>query len=544
MDQIKKLIKNTRRSLVTNTIIGIVLLLTTFGIGVGALSYVSFTNAYKEEYSTTSYHMADAAASLVKGDYIDVYLQGNRVIEYQQTLTYLNAFTKRMNVSLTYVIRVDTSDYTHFTSVFNCVNNDVDNSNYEPWPMGYVRQTTDSEYRHKYMSLYAGESEYETVFVMKPRNDAHPHVTTLVPVKNGHDEVTAILCIQRPIRELEDARKSFIFDVAILGFLLAILAAVTTVFYTRKRYIQPILRASEEATRFAKENTKGADLENISNFEEIEALGKSINTMETDMVNYMKNLKEVTAKQERFEAELSFAQDIQRSALPSTFPAFPDRKDVDIYASVNPAKEVGGDFYNFFFIDDDHLALVIGDVSDKGVPAALFMMISNLVIAERMHMGGTPSEIMEFANNHLMAYNKSEMFVTVWVGIVEISTGKVVCTNAGHEDPIIYRKGQGYEIFKEKHDLVAGAMRDVKYKDYEFTLNKGDKLFIYTDGLPEATNTETQMFTVDGAVEALNEIQNGSPKETVEYIANKVSFFVGEAPQFDDITLVCFELKE
>ena len=211
---------------------------------------------------------------------------------------------------------------------------------------------------------------------------------------------------------------------------------------------------------------------------------------------------------------------------------------------MTPAKEVGGDFYNFFLIDDDHLAMVIGDVSGKGVPAALFMMVTNILISERTQMGGTPGEILTFVNNSICEHNKADMFVTLWLGILELSTGRITAANAGHDDAAVYRKNGSFELYKTKHGFVAGAMPGIEYKNFEFQLEKGDKLFLYTDGVPEATDKNNQMYTMGRMVDALNEYKEQSPREILNGIHRSVNEFVGDAPQFDDLTMLCVELKE
>ena len=210
---------------------------------------------------------------------------------------------------------------------------------------------------------------------------------------------------------------------------------------------------------------------------------------------------------------------------------------------MDTAKEVGGDFYNFFLIDDDHLALVIADVSGKGVPAALFMMVTEILIDDRALMGGTPAEILSFVNDRICEHNKAEMFVTVWLGILEISTGKLTFANAGHDDPARTVNGGDFEFIKSKHGLVIGAMSGVKYKDAETTLNKGDKLFLYTDGVPEATDKNNRLFTLNNMLGALNTAKRLSVKDIICAVREKVDEFVGDAPQFDDITMVCLEYK-
>ena len=363
-----------RSSMALNVIGAIVFLLIVFGLIVSALGFVSFTNAFKNEYSTTTYHMAVTATTLVNGDHLEDYLAGRETEEYLRTRDYLDSYCDTIHVSLIYVILVDTADYGRFVSVFNAVNNSVDNSEYTPWELGHKRDTTNDEYRAKYRALYEKQSPYETVYRAKTTDGQHPHITTLVPVENSAGDVVAILCMQRPIRELHDARQPYLINVAASGLILAVIASIFAAAFIKRQLVSPIRRTVDEADRFARENTKGEPLGRISRIDELSRLAHSIDTMESDMVSYMDNLTAVTAERERIGAELSFASGIQENSIPNSFPAFPDRDDFDIFASMTPAKEVGGDFYNFFLIDHDHLAFVIGDVSGKGVPAALFMM--------------------------------------------------------------------------------------------------------------------------------------------------------------------------
>ena len=249
-------------------------------------------------------------------------------------------------------------------------------------------------------------------------------------------------------------------------------------------------------------------------------------------------LLETRAKVEATESELRVATEIQASMLPSIFPAFPNRPEFDIYASMDPAKEVGGDFYDFFMIDEDHLALVIADVSGKGIPASLFMMSSKILINDQALMGGTPAEILARVNKQVSAGNDANMFVTVWLGILEISTGRLTTASAGHEYPIININGE-YTLLKDNHGLAIGAMPVAKYKNTEIMLKKGDSIFVYTDGVAEATDANNELFGTDRTVAALNALPEGvSQKEVLAGVRTAVDAFVKEAPQFDDLTML------
>ena len=536
-------VSRVRSSMAINIIGAIIALLVVFGIVVSLLGYVSFTNAFTDEYSTTTYHMLDTATTEINGDHIDDYLNGKEMDEYYETKIYLDTYCKKMNVSLIYLIKVDTSDFGSFVSIFNSVNNAVDNSNYKEWELGYRRQTTNEEYAGKYRALYEQKTKYATIFRLKPADGSHPHITTMVPVIDSYGHVVSILCMQRPISELNRARKPYLTNVALSTLALSLFAALFVAVYLQKHFVNPVKMLSDEATRFAQENIKGEPLGDISRFEEIVNLATSIDKMETDMVEYIDHLTSITAEKERAAAEPSIAATIQENSVPNRFPAFPDRDDFDIYASMTPAKGVGGDFYNFFLIDDDHLAIVIGDVSGKGVPGALFMMVCNILIANRTMMGGSPGDILTFVNDDLCEHNEAEMFVTLWLGILELSTGQLIAANAGHDDAAVYRHDGSFELFKTRHGLVAAGFPGIHYKDFVIHLDKGDKIFLYTDGVPEATDAEGQMFTINGMLDALNRYKDKSPQEILEGVHNSVNAFVKEAPQFDDLTVLCVEMK-
>ena len=240
-------------------------------------------------------------------------------------------------------------------------------------------------------------------------------------------------------------------------------------------------------------------------------------------------------------AELNTAKKIQSSMVPTIFPPFPEKKEFDIFASMDAAKEVGGDFYDFFLVDENHLAMVIADVSGKGIPAALFMMATKILISDRTIMGGTPAEILEFVNNRICANNPAEMFVTVWLGILDINTGEMIAANAGHEYPVLCHKGEKFEVIKDDHSFVIGGMENMKYKNYEFKLQKGDRLFVYTDGIPEAINSDEEQFGVERMTDALNLDPTVEPMEVLANVRKEVNDFVDGAVQFDDLTMLCLK---
>ena len=266
---------------------------------------------------------------------------------------------------------------------------------------------------------------------------------------------------------------------------------------------------------------------------------ETIRRMERERMEQENMIKE----QERIVKELSTARQIQSSVLPHIFPPFPERKEIDLYASMDPARDVGGDFYDFFFVDEDHLCLVIADVSGKGIPAALFMMFAKRIIEDFARIEHSAGEILKKTNDLLCDNNQAEMFVTVWLGILEISTGRMIAANAGHEYPAVKKAEGMFELYKDKHGFVIGGMEGVGYKEYVLQMSSGDKIFVYTDGVPEATAAGGEMFGTERMVATLNSCEDGSPYDILRKVRSDVDAFVGDAEQFDDMTMMCLEYK-
>ncbi len=227
--------------------------------------------------------------------------------------------------------------------------------------------------------------------------------------------------------------------------------------------------------------------------------------------------------------------------LPSIFPAFPDREDFDIFASTHPAKEVGGDFYDFFFVDDNHLAIVMADVSGKGVPAALFMVIAKTLLKNRCQLSNeTPAESLAFVNNQLCENNEEMMFVTVWLGILDLTTGLMTASNAGHEFPVFKKKNGFFELIEDQHGFVLAGMEDSPYSNYQIQFEPGDTLYLYTDGVPEATDADEAFYGMDRMVEALNRADSHSCKAIVTAMTADIDAFVAGSDQYDDVTQLAF----
>ena len=276
---------------------------------------------------------------------------------------------------------------------------------------------------------------------------------------------------------------------------------------------------------------------------EIGQLAQDFTDLTKEIDDYVVEITTFTSQKERYITELNIASRIQAQVLPRDLPGDPGDHDFDLFASMTPAREVGGDFYDFFFVDPDHLALVIGDVSDKGVPAALFMMTAKALIKSLAKKGESPERVVSHVNDSLCENNESGYFVTVWFALINLTTGEGVSVNAGHENPAVCREGETYELIRVKHSLMIGAMPGFRFREHHFQMNPGDRLFVYTDGVPEAVNKDDKQFGTDRMLKVLNQNKDAGSRELLARMKEEIDAFAGEVPQFDDTTMLFFHYK-
>lgn len=545
----KRLSKNKyrlRKSLTLDIIGALITLIVMFGVVLCLQGYGSFSNSITDEYSYTATHIGETALTFIDGNKLPLYLENaENSAEWAQTDCKLKVLCNGMNASEILVCCVDSSDYNSLKIIFEAANADRVDHDYTLAGFEVTDEATEFEEKYKTVFRQLYEKEEESCVLVEDFDTPWitAHITAVVPVKDDSGNVSGIVGVMLEMRHLNQYRVSYLKAVALETAGLMLLTAVIAFFYTRRRYIRPVKKIIKETRRFAAENTKTQSVGDVGSINEYVELASSVDAMEVDILNYIDNITHITAEKERADVELNVANTIQTNAVPNSFPAFPERTDFDIFASMTSAKEVGGDFYNFFLIDDDRLAIMIGDVSGKGVPAALFMMQTNILITDRARSGGTPAEILRDVNNIVCRQNKASMFVTVWLGIIELSTGRLTAASAGHDDPAVYRKGGVFELIGGEHGLFIGAFEDIEYENFEIRLGEGDKVFIYTDGVHEAVNANEEMFTVDRMLRSLNEAGTQSPEDILAHVKSSVEEFVGDVSQFDDLTMLCFARK-
>lgn len=362
------------------------------------------------------------------------------------------------------------------------------------------------------------------------------------------DQYTVMVCLDEKLTYMKSVSKVFLAQYVVLLMAAVILIWLISIFLIRRLMVKPINRMADAARKYTEDKNSGSTAADhfkdlgIDSGDELEELSLTMADMEESLTEYVENLTRATAEEERINTELGLAARIQEAMLPTTFPAFPDRSEFDVYASMTPAKTVGGDFYDFFLIDDDHLALMIADVAGKGIPASLFMMVSKSMLDDRILSDGSPADALEQVNSTICKGDAEDMFVTVWIGILELSTGRIVAANAGHEKPVIIHADGTAELIQDKHGFVVGGLEGVKYKNYELQIQPGDRILVYTDGVPEAETEEHEMFGLDRLLAAAGG-PDLSPEETITAVRNAVDDFVGDAEQFDDLTMLCMEYK-
>ncbi|MCR4925707.1 MAG: SpoIIE family protein phosphatase, partial [Clostridiales bacterium] len=371
------------------------------------------------------------------------------------------------------------------------------------------------------------------------------------PISDENGKVIGMVLVDISMNKILNDRQSFLINIAVIIAIAAAVMLVLILLITDKAIMKPINKLSNAANAYIKNKKENENSEEsvfvplkIKTGDEIENLYKSLMQMEADISSYIKEVTVINAEKERIGAELDVATHIQKSMLPCLFPAFPDRKDFDIYATMDPAKEVGGDFYDFFMVDDRHLAIVMADVSGKGVPAALFMVIAKTLIKDHTQPGVDLGDIFTQVNEMLCESNSEGLFVTAFEGVLDLATGEFNFVNAGHEMPFICKAGGNFEPYKIKAGFVLAGMEGMRYKGGTITLEPGDKIFQYTDGVTEATNAENQLYGMDRLENILNKVKLKKPDEILVEVKKDIDLFVKEAPQFDDITMLCLDYKE
>lgn len=529
--------KNRFSGLTVKIVIGIML----FGVllcGVSSyIGYQEFTSVLELQYNDAAYEVAETAKSYLNADRLEEYLEtGQTDAEYEEILARLDRLVVTTNVTFIYVAKVDPSDYMTLTYIYDAINPAL---GFERYPLGYTAKDIDPQYVENVETVMTtGERVTEHCYSYSKESGAH--TTAGTAVRNSKGEIIAFLGVEKAMTSLENARQTYVRHVVMVTAVFVLLFLCIYILYLHREILRPILAVAQEAERFAQNNVEPSDvLVSIRKHDEIGTLARAIHKMEQDIHAYIDNLAEVTAEKERISTELAVATEIQASMLPCIFPAFPDRREFDIYATMNPAKEVGGDFYDFFMVDERHVAIVMADVSGKGVPAALFMVIGKTLIKDHTTPGCDLGTVFSEVNELLCEANSEGLFITAFEGVLDLVTGEFCFVNAGHEMPFIAKAGEDFVPYKVRAGFVLAGMEGMRYRAGSMMLEPGDRVFQYTDGVTEATNGDNELYGMTRLQAVLNRGSKMHPEEILPAVKADIDTFVGDAPQFDDITMLC-----
>lgn len=531
-------------SLRTKAVLGIISMSVIISATAVALSYRTYANTMDEHYMSLATDLAYTASEMVDTEKIQQYVNTlKQDEEYDNQLDILRRIQSANSVDCIYILEMRETE--------TCTIMDTD---------------PEMEFGHVDPLVQPMSQEDDSLVYISNTDSYGWLCSAMVWMRDDSGHGYAVMCVDISMNDVMADRMDFL-RVVLFAILLAMVAAcVILVLLVNRFVVNPINQVARAALQYVSDRrtsegrsastgvrriSTGEDGEersaisklNIRTGDEIQALSEAIKTMELEINEYIQDLTTVTAEKERIGAELNVATQIQADMLPRIFPAFPEREEFDVYATMNPAKEVGGDFYDFFLVDDDHLAVVIADVSGKGVPAALFMVIAKTLIKNHAQNQEAPGTVFTQTNEQLCEGNDAGLFVTGWMGVLEISTGKFVYVNAGHNPPLLKRAGGTFEWLKSRPGFVLAGMEGVRYRENTLQLEPGDRLYLYTDGVTEATNSHEELFGDERLQSALNEYMDLPVEQFLPKIKECIDAFVGDADQFDDITMLALDYQ-
>lgn len=500
-----------------------------------------FSSIMKQQMETFIESTCVIARDCVNGDHFDEYLESKGQSENsRRALSLLQIICDDTEFNYLYIIRPDLENgkVLNSLSVNGPMYPDLD-----VYDVGKITDITSDDYKIAYRQIMNGEKSIAFVYRLDMPNSIQQkkHITGLAPISDSKGKIVGIMCAEATFSWYKEALK--LYKTSFMKWLLIILVIVIVAcsMLLHKRIVIPFLKIEKETERFSRFNTLSEKslFSIVKRKNELGQLAAAIDLMEQHTIEYVQNITTMTAEKEKSDTQLKIASAIQLGALPKPI----SLEAVDLYATMKPALEVGGDFYDFFMIDDKHLALVVADVSGKGVPASLYMMVSKIILRKNFKEGMSPAEVLTKTNSELSAENPAEMFVTCLCGILDLDTKILTFANAGHEKPVLMRNGEQFALINTKANFVLGGMPGINYKDDKIQLYPGDIMFTYTDGIPEAMSPANEKFGNDRLLKTLNSSKE-KPLEDISSDINKAIVEFNEtAPQFDDITMLIFKIK-
>lgn len=509
--------------------------------GICISGYYEYRNSTFETYNSFAYEMAYTALSFVDGDTIASYLESGETDEaYDKMASQIKNLYDNTSLSAIYICVPNAENMT-VTTIYDVRIHEAEKP--EIYALGVVDPIGASS--QTVVDIYRTGQLADDYFIRK--NTFGYNTSAIIPVKDSGGGIQAILVVDVPMPFIQQNLRAYLLSTIIVTVVLVSVLMLGFLSYLRKNVVNPIRLITENAAAFA-DNREGFSEETlrITTGDEIETLARALGRMETDINEYIVDLAQVTADKERIATELSVATEIQSSMLPCIFPAFPERPEFDIYATMHAAKEVGGDFYDFFLVGEGRLCVVMADVSGKGVPAALFMVIAKTLLKNYAQLEMEPSDVFETVNNQLCESNDAGMFVTAFMGMLDLSTGRFAYVNAGHNPPLIARSGGAYEWLQTRPGFVLAGMEEMSYQQDETVLGAGDRLFLYTDGVTEALNRQEELYTEDRLIKLFNSgvMEGHTIAEILKIVRDDITLFADGAEQADDITMLMLKISD
>ena len=544
---------DNKKSLGRSLLLGCVLSVLCICLMMGAVGFMTYYRGMIERYQVYLSDLLHTTALSVDGDDLARCIEtGEKSDRFEETQQILNRIKENYDIHYIYMVRpLNTEQTDNMMDVMAGITaqEKAENEAFYSVTLGGL---TGDYYTPEVAGNYLKGMQKEDVsFFSTDTTEFGRDFTGMLPIRDSAGQPVALLCVDISMNEIRRVWIQYVLT--LIGAIILLSALAMTIMYSwlKKRVILPVQRLKEVSEKIVSSSRETDDPQEliladpeIHTGDEMEVLAVALSDMFADMKLYMTDLLKVTKEKERIGAELNVATQIQADMLPRIFPPFPDRSEFDIYATMQPAKEVGGDFYDFFMLDEDHLGLVMADVSGKGVPAALFMVIAKTLIKNRAQMGGSPAEVLAYVNEQLCEGNDAELFVTVWFAILELSTGKGIAANAGHEHPVLRRSGGDYELVVYRHSPAVATLPGIRFREHEFELHPGDRVFVYTDGVPEAINEKEEDYGPDRMLAALNSCPPDTPMdETLRLVREDLDRFAGQMPQFDDVTMMAIDYR-
>ena len=527
--------KSTNRGLSRRVALVQLAMMITMAAILAVASYFLFRNTYLRFYNEKAQDIVRIVADQTDWEQLEHFAESGEPDAYSESLTEFYDSVKQNFTgvaflylfipgedSLTYLIEAQTpEDDPEMIAV-----------------SGDVFEYTPSEYEKLMPDVRAGKPSTEIMYMVG--EDGNPAVETWAPVFDQSGAVRAMVEADYRLPVLEREVNSFVLRIVLFILLCTLAALAVMFFYLRRTVTKPIAQLNTSVDSY-EHGSFDLDLAQFKKDDELRHLAASFTEMTHRIDAYNDEVARATAEKERISAEFQVAKQIQTDILPGDFPAFPDRNEFDIVASIDLSSEIGGDFYDYFLLDDDHLVVAVGDVSDKGVPAALFMVIVKTLIKNRALQGFSPAEVLQNVSEQLLEGNKAGMFSTVWLAELELSTGKGIAANAGHEHPILSRGGKKFELQEYRHSPPVGAIEGVRIRDHGFQLAPGDTLFVYTDGVTDALNDREEMFGIERILETLNREPEASPSVLMQTMKAAVERFSRGTQQSDGMTMLALK---